>query len=208
MKTISKLLIICFIAFATASFAQGGFSKIKLVSGDLKFLKGEKKLNVSYDFSQLKVGGFDEEDYLNEQVAKKNKKQAGSGDKWKEDWNNNKTKKYEPKFEELLNKYLSENGTKIGQDTVNTKYTIILKTTLIEPGYNVGISKKPAYINVDILFVDNTDMTKNIAKMVMTNVLGQDAMGFDYDTGSRIAEAYAKCGKALGNYINKNVFGK
>ncbi|MFH0866405.1 MAG: hypothetical protein V1904_09420, partial [Bacteroidota bacterium] len=196
------------VGFAVTSFAQGGFSKIKVVTGDLNFLKGEKMVNVQYDFSEMKVGGFDEEDYVSKKVEEKNKKEAGSGDKWKEAWENDKTTKFEPKFEELMNKYLLDDSITVGQDTSGTNYTVILKTTFLEPGYNVGVSKKPAYINVDIIFVANSDPTKNLTKLVMTNVLGQGAMGYDYDTGYRISEAYAKCGKSLAAYIDKNIFNK
>lgn len=210
MKTLKKLIILCLVAFAALSFTltEIGFPKIRLVSGNLNFLKGEKKLNVKYDYSEMKVGGFDEEDYLKDQVTKKNKKKPGSGDKFREEWDNNKENKYAPKFEELLNKYLKDDNMVAGRDSVDTKYTVILKTTLLEPGFNVGISRKPAYINVDIIFVANSDPKKVIAKLVMTNVPGQDGMGFDYDTGSRIAESYAKCGKGLGEFIDKNVFNK
>jgi hypothetical protein len=203
MKTISKLLVLCLIGFAVNSFAQGGFSKIKLVTGDLSFLNGEKGINVQYDYSEMKIGGFDEEDYVNQKVEEKNKKEAGSGDKWKEAWESDKIAKYQYKFELLLNKYLAENNITVSEDSADTKYTLILKTTLLEPGYYVGISSKPAYINVEIVFVANDDKSTNLAKMVMTNVVGEGV-----DTGSRIGEAYAKCGKSLANYINKNVFGK
>jgi hypothetical protein len=203
MKTICKLLIACLVVFsATTTFSQ----KIKMVTGDLNLLKGQKKVNVQYDFSNMKVGEYSEEAYVNKKVAEKNKKEAGTGDTWKEAWNNDKTKKFEPKFEELMNKYLLKDSITVGQDTSGTDYTIILKTTFLEPGYNVGVSSKPAFINVEILFVANNAPAKNLAKMTMDKVPGQGAMGNDYDTGYRISEAYAKCGKSLAAYIDKNVF--
>jgi hypothetical protein len=205
MKTLTKILILCFVAYSATTFAQ---QKITLVTGSLNAIKGEKKINIKYDFSAMKVGGLDEADYITQQVEKKNKKEAGSGDKWKESWETNKTTKFPEKFEELLNKFLKENNVTAGQDTTNTTYTITLKTTYLEPGYNVGVSRKPAYIDVDILFYKNSDPTNVLAKLVMGNVPGQDAMGYDFDAGGRIAESYAKCGKSLGNYINKNVFKK
>jgi hypothetical protein len=30
-------------------------------------------------------------------------------------------------------------------------------------------------------------------------------MGFDYETGARLQEAYAKAGKELGGYLKKNI---
>jgi hypothetical protein len=43
---------------------------------------------------------------------------------------------------------------------------------------------------------------------MLTQVPGQDAMGFDYDTGGRIAESYAKAGKEIGHYLLKNAYGE
>jgi hypothetical protein len=203
MKTIGKIIIAALVVgFTTTSFAQ----KIKMVSGDLKFLKGETKVNIKYDWSGMKVGKMEESVYVSQKVEEKNKKEAGTGDTWKGKWEADKTDKFEPKFEELLNKYLDDKGMTAGQDTTGTKYTIILKTTMLDPGYNVGVSRKPAYINVEIDFVANSAPTVNLAKMTMTKVPGQDAMGYDYDTGYRIGEAFAKCGKSLGAYIKKNAF--
>jgi hypothetical protein len=205
MKTFARLLIAFLVlGLAVTTNAQ----KIKVISGDMNSIKGEKKINVQYDFSNLTVGDYTEEEYVNKKVEEKNKKEAGTGDTWKEAWNNDKINKYEPKFEELMNKYLADAGITVGQDSVDTKYTIILKTTMIEPGYNVGVSRKPAFINVEIYLVANTDKTTNLCKMELKNVPGQDGMGYDFDTSYRISEAYAKCGKSLANYIVKNVFGK
>jgi len=35
---------------------------------------------------------------------------------------------------------------------------------------------------------------------------GTTFTGYDYDTGLRIAEAYAKCGKSLGAFLSKKAF--
>jgi hypothetical protein len=40
----------------------------------------------------------------------------------------------------------------------------------------------------------------------MTGVPGRGAMGNDYDTGFRIQEAYAKCGKETGAFLAKKAF--
>jgi hypothetical protein len=39
--------------------------------------------------------------------------------------------------------------------------------------------------------------------LTIVNAPGQDAMGFDYDTGLRLQEAYAKSGKEIGKLIVK-----
>ena len=202
-----KLMIALFVVFASAAFAQfGSGCKVKLVSGDVKVLKSVKDYNIQYDYEGLKVGGVDEEDYLNEKVKDKNKKEAGSGDKFKASWKNDRSQKFEPKFEELFNKTMEDVNAKGKKENKNAKYTIIVKTDYIEPGYNIGISRKPAFINVTIKIVETANPSNVIAKIMFTNVPGQDAMGFDYDAGGRIAESYAKSGKELGKYLLKNAY--
>ncbi len=41
--------------------------------------------------------------------------------------------------------------------------------------------------------------------MTQKFVPGSQAMGFDYDTGTRIAEAYAKGAKMLAGFISKKI---
>ncbi|MDD5570444.1 MAG: hypothetical protein PHD97_04720 [Bacteroidales bacterium] len=209
MKKITCLFTLCFLLFIGSSYAQfGAGAKLKLVSGDVKILKSEKEYNLQYEYDGLKVGGVDEEDYLNEQVKKKNDKEAGSGDKFKTEWFANREKKFEPKFEELLNKDLSEVGAKASKDNKKAKYTIIVKTDYIEPGFNVGVMKKPSYINITIKIVETANPSNVIAKIMLTQVPGMSAMGMDFDTGTRISESYAKAGKELGHYLLKNAYGK
>ena len=207
MKKMTCLITVCLLLFMGNGFAQFGAGfKIKLVSGDVKELKSEKDFNLEFDFTGLKVGGVDEEDYLNQKVQEKNKKEPGTGDKFKQAWNDDKEKKYERKFEELFNKNISDVKAKASKNNNSAKYTIIVKTDYIEPGFNIGISRKPAFINVTIKIVETANPSNVIAKIMLTNVPGQDAGGFDYDAGGRIAEGYAKAGKELAKYLIKNSY--
>jgi len=143
MKTPVKLLAIFLVVFiATASFGQfGSTAKLKLVTGSVKTLKTEKEYNLQYDYTGVKVGGIDEEDYLNDKVKKMDAKDPGSGEKFKDSWFSDREKRFEPKFEELLNKDINQHSAKASKDNKSAKYTILLKTDYIEPGYNIGISK-------------------------------------------------------------------
>jgi len=80
---------------------------------------------------------------------------------------------------------------------------MIVETTFTEPGYNIGVMSKVASINLKITFVDKAG--KKLAIMTIEKVPGRDAMGFDYDTGVRIEEAYAKAGKSVGKFIDKKI---
>ena len=202
-KIIISLLTFTLILFST-SYAQ----KISLKKGNLDFLKNISELNIEYDFSDFGVGKFKTETaYTDKKVAEYNEDEAGKGDKWLTEWNADKENTYPIKFEELLNLESLEEGVNITYgDYPDAEYTLILKTTFLEPGYNIGISRKNAYINVEVIFVKTEDKSTPVAVMTMLKVPGRGIFGSDYDTGYRIGEGYAKAGKSLIDYFAKKVF--
>jgi hypothetical protein len=201
MKSIRLLL------FLSASLIAGSISAqtITIKSGTLDSLKGQKILNISYDFSEFGVGKFDKEaDYVAKKVSEYNEKEPGKGDKWKENWIGDRKSTYQPKFEELINKATKDAGLYVGPENKDAKYTLILKTTFIEPGFNVYVTKKFASVNVEAIFVETANPDKIIATILSKNNPGRTYGSNDMDTGIRIGEAYAKCGKELGAFLMKN----
>lgn len=177
--------------------------KISVKKGNLGFLKGQKSLLVTFDYSNMAVGKFDkEEDYIAKKVEDYNKSEAGKGDKWREAWKNDRASRYEPKFEELFNEYASKTGITGTRDVTDAQYEMNIHTTFTEPGFNIGITRKPAFIDLVITF-KNTASGEELAVMEVNNCPGRDAFGYDFDTGYRIEEAYAKLGKSLAGYIAK-----
>ena len=80
---------------------------------------------------------------------------------------------------------------------------MIVVTTFIEPGFNVGVTSKPASANMiaRIVEVDNPDSI--VAEITITGAPGSTAMGMDFDTGLRISECYAISAKRLAALVNK-----
>ncbi len=196
------LLIPLFLLFLTVD-AQ----KITVKSGDLSFLKGVTELNVDYDYGNMAVGKFKTEaDYIEKKKNEYNEDEPGKGDRWEEEWHADKENTYHRKFEELFNviMYGHNTGMKIGSYP-NADYTLVLKTIFLEPGFNIGISRKDASINVIAEFVTSDDPENILAVITMDKVPGRGAMGGDFDTEYRIGEAYAKCGKELAEYLWKKV---
>lgn len=180
-----------------------GLSQTKAKKGDYKFLKGEKTLTLVFDYSNMIVGKQLKEDaYVSKKVKDKNKKEAGSGDKWKESWLSAREEKYEPKFVTLINKSMFKMGM-VASKEAKAKYTMTVKTVYTEPGFNVGVMKKPAFVNYLFIFTDN-ESGKEVGRYLLEKVPGSQAAGFDYDVGTRIAESYAKGGKMIGAYISKS----
>lgn len=197
MKIGKMTLLMMFVGMASMGFSQ----KIIKSEGDLGFLKSEKTLNLEYDYSNMGVGKFkSEEDYVNSKVKEYNEKEAGKGDQWKESWEGSRDRVYHPKFEELFNKY---SGLTASRNNENANYTLIVKTVFTEPGFNVGVASKPAAVSFEYIFVDSATK-KVVAKYTQANVPGAQAMGYDFDTSTRISESYAKAGKMLGGFIVKS----
>jgi Skp family chaperone for outer membrane proteins len=203
MKTTKFYLFIAlFLMLGLSVNAQ----KIRVVSGDVAFLNGQTDLKVMYDYEGMKVGKKTEAAYIKEKVSEYNKKEAGKGDTWLEGWTSARKERYEPKFEELINDVLSKKAkVKVAQD-VDAKYTLIVKTIRTEPGFNVGVAKMPSFVDFHFMFVETANPSKVLSKIELLNVQGAQAMGFDFDSGTRIAESYAKGGKMLGKYLEEKAF--
>ena len=201
MKKTKLQMLFLFVALTSFGYAQ----KIVVVKGNCSFLKDVKNINVEYDYSDMAVGKFDKEaDYVKQKVDENNEKEAGKGDKWKASWEGSRQRVYAPKFEELFNKTLAKTGQNIGQEREDAKYTLIVKTTFTEPGFNIGIVKQSAAVSFEYIFVE-TGTDNVIAKFTQAKVPGAQAMGYDFDGSTRISESYAKGGKMLAGYIYKQV---
>lgn len=194
MKTVVSLSL--FILFFWAGTAQ---SQVRVQKGKLSVLKGTKQIAVKFTYDNMAVGKFKkEQDYVNKKVADYNKKEAGRGDKWKEAWVNDRETRFEPKFIELFEKNAP---VKLAKAPAETKYTMIVNTDFTEPGFNIAVMRKFAEIRTTVTIVE-TASNKTVAVLSAAGP-GRTYGGYDFDTGLRIAEAYAKTGKDLGKYIYK-----
>lgn len=200
-----KQMKITLFAFSIALTGFAFTQKITILEGNLGFLKGQKILNVEYDYSNCSVGKFKtEQEYLDKKTAEYNEKEPGKGDTWRESWESDRAAKFEPMFEELFNKNTDKLELYTGNEK-EAKYKMIVRTTFVEPGFNIYVTKKPASIDLVIDFVETADPNKVICKIVSKANPGR-SMGYnDMDTGIRISEAYALAGKKLGAFITKNV---
>ena len=197
MKNLNIILL--FVGMASFSFGQ----KIVKVKGDVKALKGQTSFNIEYDYSEMSVGKYKEEaKYIEDGVAEREKKEAGKGQVFKDGWFGARERVYQPKFETLFNKGGVKAGFSGSSDNAAAKYTLIVKTTFTEPGFNVGVASKPAAINVEYIFVESG--TENVvAKLTQAGIPGAQAMGYDFDVSTRVSESYAKAGKMLAAYLAK-----
>lgn len=202
MKILKISTLLClFLLAGTNANAQ----KIVLESGSLDFLKGISELNISYDFSDFAVGKFDTESaYIEKKKKDYNKKEEGKGDRWEAEWHADKENTYQRRFEELMNIVLLSKNTGITAGPFpDAPYTLVLKTTFLEPGYNVGISSKNASINVEIIFTGPDGPESPLAVISMKKVPGNGLFAGEFDSEKRIGEAYAQAGQKLAQFLWK-----
>lgn len=191
MKKITGLLVLLFVLGL-----QAGAQKVKTTSGTDDILKPESSINIEFNYDNLSIGKYkSDQDYITAKTEEYNKKEPGKGDSWAASWKNDRQSRYEPKFIEL---FKINSGMSV---ITEAKYTMIVKTLSIEPGWNIGISRKNAEIDLEVWIVETTNKSNKLASFTINNVPGGTAFGYDFDSGLRISEAYAKAGKSLGKFL-------
>lgn len=193
-----KLILIIVLAIASGvSYAQ----KMKVIEGDLSALKGQTSFNSKFTYDNMIIGkDMTEKAYIDDKKTKLDEKEPGRGAKWEQAWIDDRTNRFAPQFRELFSKHS-------GVSCVDEKapYTLIVKTTRTEPGWNVGVMKRPSFIDAEVWIVESANPKKTIAKVSVMNAAGRAAWGNDFETGARLQESYAKAGKGFGGLIKKQI---
>jgi hypothetical protein len=178
-----------------ASFTTLG-QKIRVKEGDRDVLKNETTVNIELTYENMSVGKYNkEQDYINAKKGDYNKKEPGKGDTWAKRWEDDKESKFEPNLKDLFEQ---TSNMKISR---GAKYTLIFHTTSIEPGFDIGFTRKSANIDAEVTIVETANKSKVVTKLTLEKAPGRTFFGNDYDTGERISEAYARAGKELARYL-------
>lgn len=194
-----KLLFAVLIGFVATASAQ----KLKVESGDFSFLKGQTELKVVMDYS---TATFYKEKMSHEEYIAKRKKEIGDdkgkkeADKWAADWEHSKENTFVEKFLASMNKNMD---IKASED-VDSKYTLIVETVWIYPGWFAAVMKKPAKVTTRLKFVETANPSN-----VLLVINSKEAPGDSYvgvaNNNDRIAEGYAKTGKSVARLLRKKV---
>jgi hypothetical protein len=204
MKKISFLIVTCLVfSFANVAHAQ----RIDLKSGSLASLSTLTELRVEYTYDNMTVGKMKEADYITKKVDEYNKKEPGKGDTWKQVWVEDRTLKFQPRFQDAFNSIINLTGVNFKIDpNSGSKEKMVVHTTFTEPGFNIYMTRKNASINLEVTFYDASGA--EMAKVEITNSPGSGVWELDYDTGIRIQDAYANAGRTLAVMILDKAFGK
>lgn len=196
MKNFATLAILLLIS--TTSIGQ----KLKVAEGDLKNLKDIKVYAMKFDYTDVQIPKFDNEvAFLEDKMDKREEKKAGDGERFKKSWFDDRPNRYHPKFIESFNKRFDDSTVQIQEDEAD--YTMKVHTTKLYPGYNVGVIRHSAEIDVTITVFETGNESNILFSGSYKDVKGAGAFGNDYDSGYRISECYAKAAKTFAKDLKK-----
>ena len=143
-----------------------------------------------------------ETQYIDDRAKELNDDKKGVGDIWKKKWYPSKELIWNPKFLELINVVLLKEDKEVSyqEDLKTAKYTLIVETVWIYPGWDAGIMKQPAKVSTNLKFVETVNKSNVLLEISSKNAPG-DQWGNNYSNESRIGEGYAKTAKSLAKMI-------
>src|SRR5690606_16087880 len=196
-----KLVLLLFVTMTTLASAQ----KMKVTLGDFKFLKGETELNLVMDYSNVKFykENMDEAAYIKKRekdILDSDKDQA-EVEKWKSDWEHSKKVTFVDKFLASMHKNYSINTA---ENNTDAKYTLIVETVWIYPGWFGGVMSQPSKVSTVLKFVETANPDVVLLEISSKNAPGDNYIGVP-NNNDRIAEGYAKTAKSLAKMLRKKV---
>jgi hypothetical protein len=182
--------------------------KMKITDGNFDFLKGQKEINVEFVYDNMKLlkKNLSEEQYIKEHSAELEEKTKGRGETWKKKWKAAPELIWQPKFLELMNRYFYEDhGINFSEGLADAKYTLIVETTWVYPGWDAGVMKQPAKVTTLLKFVETENKANVVTEVTSKNAPG-DQWGSSFSNEDRLGEGYAKTGKSFAKLILKRAF--
>ncbi|HCM32867.1 hypothetical protein [Chryseobacterium sp.] len=200
-----KLFLLVFmVIMTTAAFGQ---EKMNLVSGGFEVLKDQTEVNVELTFEDVL---FMKENITETQYLENRKKQVLDNPKrgekawnmWITEWERYKKEEYINYFTKGLNKTYKDILFK--KDS-SAKYTLLLETKWIFPGWHAGLTMMTAEINGTVKLVETNNHSVVLAEVELNKFdrfVNNDEVVMEY---GRIAGAYESAGRYLGKKIKKSL---
>lgn len=200
---IQKFRLIYRVAFLILPIAFVNGQVFKTDLGDLNALSGVKRYNIVFEYAtELKIPKYDsEKTFLESYSKKKNKIKLGSGDDFNELWFTSRSDQFEPKFIQEFNFFnLKEKQVTVARNRINAAYTMVIKTSLIDPGNSNFIFKKDARLEVTIKIFKSESPDQILYATEIVDVHSKGASVSDLD---RIMSAYAELGRGLSKHLSR-----
>jgi len=197
-----KKLALTFFVFLTGIISA---QKMKVISGNFDFLKGQTELNLKMDYSHMLFykENMDEAAYIVKQA--KDIQKAGKSpeefEKWKKDWEYSKNTQFVDKFLASMNKNMD---IKTSVNNSSAKYTLTVETVWIYPGWFAGIMNQPSKLSTILKFVETANPYNVLLEINSENAPGDNFVGLP-NNNDRISEGYAKTAKTLAHMIERKI---
>lgn len=199
-----KLLLLVFMIMMTTAFGQ---EKMKVVSGNLNILKDQTEVNAELIFENvlLMKENITEAQYLEnrkKQVLENPKRGEEAWKKWIEEWERYKKEEYIDYFVRGLNK--SYKNISFKKDSP-AKYTLLLETKWVFPGWHAGLTAMTAEISGTIKLVETNNPSVVLAEVELNKFdkfVNNKEFVMEY---GRIAAGYESAGRYLGKQIKKSL---
>lgn len=183
--------------------------RMDVVKGNFDFLKGQKEINVQFDYSELTLmkEKKSEAAYIEDRTNDLNEKNKNVGDIWAKKWKASRELSWNPKFLELVNVVLSKKDVDVSfqEGLTAVPYTLIVKSVWIYPGWDVMMMKQPAKVTTLLTFVETANPSNVLVEITSEEAPG-DQWGSNFSNETRIGEGYAKTGKSLAQRLLKSVY--
>ena len=186
--------------------------EISEIKGNYKNLKSIAEYNLVFDYSNLTVTNFDnEESYLNLTMLEKDHIKTGDGAVFREEWFGDRKYRYEPQYIQSFNEYFKKEEVKVAKDRPDLPFTMKVHTVEIYPGYNSGFTTKSAKLAVTISIYDTLDPNKILFSAKINKVEGAYSgkkafvEAFDFHQADKISNSYWNLGKYFAKQIRKSI---
>ncbi|TMM58506.1 hypothetical protein FEE95_03485 [Maribacter algarum] len=195
-KLISVILFMTIVMTAHAQI-------FKTDLGSLESIYGVERYNIIFEYAEnLEIPKYSsEEAFLEMHARKKDKKESGTGETFKNHWFSNREKLFEPKFIQEFNFFnLKEKQVTVARNVSDAEYTMVVRTSLIDIGNSNFFFKKDARLEVTIQIYKSDAPNEILYATEMVDVHSRGASKDDYD---RIMSAYAELGRGLSKHLSR-----
>ncbi|TDE55014.1 hypothetical protein [Flavobacterium sp. GT3P67] len=200
-----KKLVVAVLFVSSMMTAQD----IDVVKGNFDFLKDQKEINVEFDYSKMTLmkEKKTEAQYIEDRTKELNEKTKGVGNIWMKKWNASKELIWSPKFLELMNVVFVKDKKEVSfqEELITAKYTLIVETVWIYPGWDAMVMKQPAKVSTLLKFVETSDKS-NVLLEISSQEAPGDQYGSNFSNESRIGEGFAKTAKSLAKMVLKKAY--
>jgi len=101
--------------------------------------------------------------------------------------------------------FYDDHGMNFKEGLENAKYTLIVETVWLYPGWDAGVMKQPAKVTTNLKFAETENKGNVLVEVTSENALGNQ-WGSNFSNEDRLGEGYAKTGKSFAKLILKKAF--